>query len=129
MLIRTHHKDTKITKNLADGRSKEMAERADVVDQERGKRRKMARHNKILFGLVSGAAAGVLCNELFSDAPALGLVQKYLSDPLGKIFLNLLIMVVIPLVFSSLALGVAQIGDLKQLGRMGFRTIIYFLVV
>jgi DAACS family dicarboxylate/amino acid:cation (Na+ or H+) symporter len=106
-----------------------MPERADVEEKKQGKKRKMARHNKILLGLVSGAVAGVLCNEFFSDAPALGLVQKYLSDPLGKIFLNLLIMVVIPLVFSSLALGVAQIGDLKQLGRMGFRTIIYFLVV
>jgi len=90
---------------------------------------RLARHTKIFIGLVVGAVAGVLCNKFFIDAPALAVVQKYLSDPLGKIFLNMLIMVVIPLVFSSLALGVAQIGDLKQLGRIGFRTILYFLIV
>ena len=91
--------------------------------------RRMARHTKIFIGLAVGAIAGVLCNRFFIDAPALAGVQKYLSDPLGKIFLNMLIMVVIPLVFSSLAVGVAQIGDLKQLGRMGIRTILYFLLV
>jgi len=89
----------------------------------------MARHTKIFLGLLVGAFAGVLCNKFFIEAPALVFVQKYLSDPLGKIFLNMLIMVVIPLVFSSLALGVAQIGDLKQLGRIGIRTAIYFLLV
>lgn len=90
---------------------------------------RMARHTKIFIGLIAGAIAGVACNAFFIDAPALAFVQKYLSDPLGRIFLNMLIMVVIPLVFSSLTLGVAQIGDLKQLGRMGVRTILYFLLV
>jgi DAACS family dicarboxylate/amino acid:cation (Na+ or H+) symporter len=91
--------------------------------------RRLARHTKIFIGLIVGATAGVLCNKFFIDAQALAVAQKYLSDPLGRIFLNMLIMVVIPLVFSSLALGVAQIGDLKHLGRMGFRTILYFLIV
>ncbi len=91
--------------------------------------RRMARHTKIFLGLVVGAFAGVICNKFFSGAPALALVQKYLSDPLGRIFLNMLIMVVVPLVFSSLALGVAQIGDLKQLGRIGARTGLYFFLV
>ncbi len=91
--------------------------------------RGLARHTKIFLGLVFGVVAGVLCNKFFIGAPALAAVQKYLSDPLGKIFLNMLIMVVIPLVFSSLALGVAQIGDLKQLGRIGIRTALYFLLV
>ena len=89
----------------------------------------MARHTKIFLGLIAGAIAGVLCNKFLPASASVGLVQKYLSDPLGKIFLNMLIMVVIPLVFSSLALGVAQLGDLKQLGRIGFRTMAYFLMV
>lgn len=89
----------------------------------------MKRHTKIFIGLVFGAVAGVACNILFPEAPALIFVQKYMSDPLGKIFLNLLIMMVIPLVFASLSLGVAQIGDLKKLGRIGLKTISYFLLV
>ncbi|MCL4707074.1 dicarboxylate/amino acid:cation symporter [bacterium] len=89
----------------------------------------MARHTKIFLGLILGAIAGVLCNKFLHDSAIVAFLQKYLSDPLGKIFLNMLIMVVIPLVFSSLALGVAQIGDLKQLGRIGVRTMLYFLMV
>ncbi len=89
----------------------------------------MSRHSKIFIGLIFGAAAGVLCNVFFAAAPFLSIVQIYISDPLGKIFLNLLIMMVIPLVFASLSLGVAQIGDLKKLGRIGFKTISYFLLV
>ena len=86
-------------------------------------------YNKIFIGLMVGAVGGVICNFWFPDAPLLAISQKYLSDPLGKIFLNLLIMMVIPLVFASLSLGVAQIGDLKKLGRIGLKTISYFLVV
>ena len=89
----------------------------------------MSRHSKIFIGLILGAITGVFSNLLFPSAPFLSFVQQYITDPLGKIFLNLLIMMVVPLVFASLSLGVAQIGDLKKLGRIGFKTITYFLVV
>lgn len=89
----------------------------------------MSRHAKIFIGLITGAIAGVSANFLFPDAEILKIIQTYISDPLGKIFLNLLIMMVIPLVFASLSLGVAQIGDLKKLGRIGFRTMGYFFLV
>lgn len=89
----------------------------------------MSRHSKIFIGLILGAIAGVFSNLLFPSAPLLSFVQEYITDSLGKIFLNLLIMMVVPLVFASLSLGVAQIGDLKKLGRIGFKTITYFLVV
>lgn len=102
---------------------------AATSSEHRTSSRRMARHTKIFLGLVVGAVTGVMSNKFFSALPALALVQQYLSDPLGRIFLNMLIMVVIPLVFSSLALGVAQIGDLRQLGRMGVRTMLYFLMV
>lgn len=89
----------------------------------------MSRHAKIFIGLILGAATGVICNMFLSTSAPLSFFQKYITDPLGKIFLNFLIMMVVPLVFASLALGVAQIGDLKKLGRIGFTTISYFFVV
>ncbi len=89
----------------------------------------MSRHTKIFLGLVLGAVTGIVFNTFFSETQVLEIIQKYLSEPLGKIFLNMLIMMVIPLVFASLSLGVAQIGDLKKLGRIGFRTMSYFLLV
>jgi len=89
----------------------------------------MSRHSKIFTGLILGAIAGVLSNLYFPATPFLLVVQKYISDPLGKIFLNLLIMMVIPLVFASLSLGGARIVDLKKLGRIGFKTIMYFFLV
>lgn len=89
----------------------------------------MKLHTKIFIGLALGAVTGVACNFMFPGAPALKAVQEYVSDPLGKIFLSMLIMMVIPLVFASLSLGVAQIGDLKKLGRIGLKTICYFFLV
>ncbi|MBA4251218.1 MAG: dicarboxylate/amino acid:cation symporter [Chlorobiaceae bacterium] len=92
-------------------------------------KKKLSLHIKIFIGLILGATLGVIANFYFPTATYLLLFQKYISDPFGKIFLNLLIMMVIPLVFASLALGVAQIGDLKKLGRIGFKTISYFFLV
>ena len=49
-------------------------------------------------------------------------------EPAGQLFLNLLLMTVVPLVFASLATGVARLGDLKRLGRMGAKTFGYFVL-
>jgi DAACS family dicarboxylate/amino acid:cation (Na+ or H+) symporter len=62
------------------------------------------------------------------SAHALELVLKYGTEPVGQIFLRLLIMTVVPLVFASLALGVAQFGDLRHLGRIGAKTLSYFVL-
>lgn len=49
-------------------------------------------------------------------------------NPIGQVFLRMLFMVVVPLVFASLALGVATVGDLRSVGRIGGRTLLWFLV-
>jgi DAACS family dicarboxylate/amino acid:cation (Na+ or H+) symporter len=51
-----------------------------------------------------------------------------ITAPLGQIFLRLLLMTVVPLVFASLAVGVARLGDLRELGRIGARTFGFFLL-
>lgn len=80
---------------------------------------------RILWALALGAVTGILIN-VFADnwfAP----LDGYLFTPLGTIFLNLIKMLIVPLVFFSISVGVANIGDPKKLGRMGGKTIGFFL--
>lgn len=53
---------------------------------------------------------------------------QYVMRPIGDVFLRLLFLTVIPLVFASLALGVAQLGRLGNLGRIGFKTFSFFVI-
>jgi DAACS family dicarboxylate/amino acid:cation (Na+ or H+) symporter len=79
-------------------------------------------HGRILTGLIAGAALGALAHA-WAPAPLTGALVRYVSQPLGQIFLRLLFMLVIPLVFAGLALGVAGLGDLRRLGRIGLKTL------
>lgn len=81
---------------------------------------------KIIIALIIGAVVGVLLNT-FSPGTFTTL-DKYLFTPLGQIFLNLIKMLVVPIVFFSIVLGVAGLGDPKKLGRIGGKTIGYFLI-
>jgi DAACS family dicarboxylate/amino acid:cation (Na+ or H+) symporter len=84
-------------------------------------------HTKILLGLGLGAAAGVGSNLLWGGAPWLDWVVDNIANPVGQIFLRMLFMVVVPLVFTTLALGVANLGDLRRLGRIGGKTLGFFV--
>jgi len=76
---------------------------------------------------VLGATAGVGVNVTVGDAAWVGWINRYIAGPIGQIFLRLLFMVVIPLVFATLSLGVAGLGNLRNLGRVGAKTLAYFL--
>jgi len=76
---------------------------------------------KILIGLILGVVAGL----------ALAGSTKFIATwitPFGTIFINLIRMVIVPLVFASLLVGAASVGDIKKLGRMGGKTVGYYLV-
>jgi DAACS family dicarboxylate/amino acid:cation (Na+ or H+) symporter len=83
---------------------------------------------RIFLGLLLGAAAGVASNFLFGKAPWLEWMVSRVTEPLGQMWLRSLIMIVLPLVFASLALGVAGLGDLGKLGRIGAKTFAYFFL-
>jgi DAACS family dicarboxylate/amino acid:cation (Na+ or H+) symporter len=83
----------------------------------------------MILGVVIGAALGVAAFLTLGDSPALAGFIKYVTQPAGQIFLRLLFMLVIPLIFSALALGVAGLGDLKSLGRIGLKMLVYTAVV
>jgi DAACS family dicarboxylate/amino acid:cation (Na+ or H+) symporter len=86
-------------------------------------------HTKILLGLVVGAALGVTANFTLGDThTVVTWANRYVAGPVGQIFLRLLFMIVVPLVFASIALGVAGLGDLRRVGRVGGKAIGYFLV-
>lgn len=90
----------------------------------------MPLHTKILIGLVAGAAAGGTANALFGDEnPVLNGIIDQIADPVGQLFLRLLLLLVVPLVFSSLAMGVAGLGDLRRIGRIGVKSLVYTLIV
>src|SRR5262245_26819619 len=91
--------------------------------------RAMPLHTKILIGLVAGAAAGLLAHALAGDAPWIAVTVTYVTQPLGQIFLRIILMAVIPLIFSALVLGVAELGDIRKLGRIGLKTLLLTLVL
>jgi len=97
------------------------------MSAERGSRKGMALHTKILIGLAAGAAAGVIAERLWGTTTQLTWFVNNVANPVGQIFLRMLFMVVIPLVFTTLAVGVANLGDLGRLGRVGGKTLGFFL--
>lgn len=81
---------------------------------------------KILYALLLGVVVGVVFNLAFSGIfPS---VDKYFFTPLGTIFLNLLKMLVVPVVFFSIILGTLGLGDPKALGRIGIKSMAFFLI-
>lgn len=60
--------------------------------------------------------------------PVVEAVNIYIAGPLGQIFLQMLFMVVMPLVFASISLGVAGLGDIRKVGRVGGKAVGYFIV-
>ncbi|MDZ5606206.1 cation:dicarboxylase symporter family transporter [Bacillus pseudomycoides] len=81
------------------------------------------------FGLplqiLTGLFLGIIVGAIFYKNPE---VETYLK-PLGDIFLHLIKMVVVPIVISSIVVGVAGLGNAKKLGTLGFKTILYFEIV
>jgi len=89
-------------------------------------------HTRILIGLVGGAVVGCTANALVQNgairADVVEKVIHYVTRPIGDIFLNLLFMAIIPLVFASLAVGVTRLGGTANVGRVGLKTVGYFIV-
>jgi Na+/H+-dicarboxylate symporter len=78
---------------------------------------KIKLHTQIFIGLILGIVAGIV----FRD-------KVLIIEPVGTIFLRMITMIVIPLVFVSLMLGTASLGDVRKLGRIGAKTAIYFVI-
>lgn len=85
---------------------------------------------QLLVGFVLGLSGGLLVNLTTGvDTGWVIWITANITGPVGQIFLRLLFMLVLPLLFSALVVGVAEMGDLKLLGRAGGRTLVLTLVI
>ena len=80
----------------------------------------------IVIALIAGIAVGSIFNTM-ADAAWVQWIDQYIFNVLGQIFLNLIFMVVVPVVFISIVLGVVSVGDPKQLGLIGIKTMMFYL--
>jgi Na+/H+-dicarboxylate symporter len=90
------------------------------------KKSKISTTYKVLIGLILGIVIGIIFNAI-GYKPLNDILIKWFLDPLGSIFLRGIKMVVVPLVFFSLVVGTASIGDIKKLGRIGIKTVSFYL--
>ncbi|NYF25579.1 cation:dicarboxylate symporter family transporter [Sporosarcina sp. JAI121] len=79
----------------------------------------------LAYQILTGLIVGIIVGAVFYGNPA---VETYLQ-PLGTIFINMIKMIVVPIIVSTLIIGVAGTGDIKQLGKLGGKTLLYFEVV
>lgn len=87
-------------------------------------------HWKIAIGFAAGILLGLLVYRFVgADAPWVKGFIEYGTQPFATIFLNLILMLVIPLLFSALVVGIGEMGDVRALGRIGWRTLAYTTVL
>ena len=77
---------------------------------------------RLWFQVIVGIVAGVLLGNFY---PATGVAMK----PLGDAFIKLIRMMIAPIIFGTVVVGIAKMGDMKEVGRIGLRALIYFEVV
>lgn len=86
----------------------------------------MSLTKKILIALVLGVVVGIILtflpNSIYTN------LDTYILNPVGQIFINLIMMLVVPIVFVSIVLGTAGLGEPAKLGKIGVQTISFFLV-
>lgn len=91
---------------------------------------KLPLHWKMAIGFGVGLLFGLIVH-ITGNADA-GWVQgltAYVTTPFSKIFLNLIFMLIVPLLFSALVVGIAEMGDIRALGRIGWKTLAYTVVL
>jgi Na+/H+-dicarboxylate symporter len=76
----------------------------------------------LILGVVAGVGLTFVPNNIFSG------IDTYVLTPVGQIFLNLIMMLVVPIVFVSIVLGTAGLGDPAKLGKIGIFTVLFYLI-
>ncbi|MEO6366199.1 MAG: dicarboxylate/amino acid:cation symporter [Luteimonas sp.] len=91
---------------------------------------RMLLHWKIAIGFFAGLLLGMLVHYgIGADAEWVQLLTRYVTQPFAKLFLTLIFMLIVPLLFSALVVGVSEMGDIRSLGRIGWRTLAFTVVL
>jgi DAACS family dicarboxylate/amino acid:cation (Na+ or H+) symporter len=94
-----------------------------------GDRRAISLQWQMLIGFLVGLVAGIIANATAGDAAWVEWVSIYVTGPIGQIFLRLIFMLVIPLLVSALIVGISEMGDIRALKRVGFKTLAFTVLV
>jgi Na+/H+-dicarboxylate symporter len=87
-------------------------------------------HWQMVIGFVAGLTLGLLVyTSAGSETAWVQWVTQYITQPAGQLFLRLIFMLVLPLLFSALVVGIAEMGDIRALGNVGWRTLAYTVVI
>lgn len=91
---------------------------------------RMPLHWKIAIGFVAGLMLGLFVHyAVGADAAWVQALTQYVTTPFSQLFLSLIFMLIVPLLFSALVVGVSEMGDVSSLGRIGWRTLAYTVVL
>jgi DAACS family dicarboxylate/amino acid:cation (Na+ or H+) symporter len=83
----------------------------------------------MLVGFLVGLVAGLIVYATQRDAAWVETFTTYVTQPIGQIFLRLIFMLVLPLLFSALVVGISEMGEIRSLKRVGLRTLAYTVIV
>jgi DAACS family dicarboxylate/amino acid:cation (Na+ or H+) symporter len=92
-------------------------------------RRGVSLQMQMLIGFLIGLVGGLIVYATQGGAPWVKDVTTYVTGPIGQIFLRLLFMLVIPLLFAALVVGIAEMGDIRSLRRVGLKTLAYTVLL
>ena len=84
---------------------------------------------QMLAGFLIGLVAGLIAYATQRDAAWVEFLTTYVTQPIGQVFLRLLFMLVIPLLFSALVVGISEMKEVRSLKRIGLRTLAYTVIV
>lgn len=88
--------------------------------------------NQILLGLVLGGVLGLIVERTVTSPEGLQTLTWWLANviqPIGRLFIRIIFMIVIPLIFAAIVLGVAEMGDVGKLGRVGLRSLLFTILL
>jgi DAACS family dicarboxylate/amino acid:cation (Na+ or H+) symporter len=86
-------------------------------------------HTKIFIGLFIGLTLGLLSNIFLKDNKSIEWIVSNIAYPAGQIFLRMIFMIVIPLIFTAIVLGVADFRDINKIGRIGFKILLFTVII